>query len=75
MIINLKNCKKTGIERMSTNLDEVLADDFYEIYFDAQITGRRYGSVKKAIEATVTGQVNELYLKIAIHSHSLQERC
>lgn len=44
-------CKKTGIERMTTNLDEVLADDFYEIYFDAQITGRRYASVKKAIEA------------------------
>ena len=40
-------CKKTGIERMTTNLDEVLADDFYEIYFDAQITGRRYESVKK----------------------------
>lgn len=44
-------CKQAGIERMTTNLDEVLADDFYEIYFDAQITGRRYAAVKKAIEA------------------------
>ncbi|MBB4077613.1 putative dehydrogenase [Lewinella aquimaris] len=44
-------CERTGIERMTTDLDEALADDFYEIYFDAQITGRRYGAVKRAIEA------------------------
>ncbi|PPK86219.1 putative dehydrogenase [Neolewinella xylanilytica] len=43
--------KRTGIERMSTDLDAVLSDDAYPIYFDAQITGRRYGAVKKAIEA------------------------
>ncbi|THH42111.1 Gfo/Idh/MocA family protein [Neolewinella litorea] len=44
-------CARTGIERMSTDLDEVLQDDFYEIYFDAQITGRRHAAVKKAIAA------------------------
>lgn len=44
-------CKKTGIDRMTTVLDEALADDFYEVYFDAQITGRRHAAVKKAIEA------------------------
>ena len=44
-------CKQTGIEKMTTDLDEALADDSNEIYFDAQITGRRYAAVKKAIEA------------------------
>ena len=44
-------CERTGISRMTTDLDEALRDDFYQIYFDAQITGRRYDAVKKAIEA------------------------
>ncbi|MCB0632705.1 MAG: Gfo/Idh/MocA family oxidoreductase [Saprospiraceae bacterium] len=44
-------CKRSGIEKMTTDLDEALADDNNKIYFDAQITGRRYASVKKAIEA------------------------
>ncbi|WP_116105806.1 Gfo/Idh/MocA family protein [Lewinella sp. IMCC34191] len=43
--------ERTGIDRMTTKLDEALADDFYQIYFDAQITGRRYAAVKKAIAA------------------------
>lgn len=44
-------CKRSGVEKMTTNLDEALADDYNQIYFDAQITGRRHASVKKAIEA------------------------
>ena len=44
-------CARTGIERMETDLDAVLQDEFYRIYFDAQITGRRYGAVKRAIAA------------------------
>lgn len=35
----------------STDLDSVLSDPKYTIYFDAQTTGLRYGSVKKAILA------------------------
>ncbi len=35
----------------STDLDSVLSDSKYSIYFDTQITGLRYDSVKKAILA------------------------
>lgn len=41
----------TDITKMTTNLDEALADSYNRIYFDAQVTGRRYAAVKKAIEA------------------------
>lgn len=44
-------CKLAGTEKMTTDLDEALADDRNVIYFDAQITGRRHAAVKKAIEA------------------------
>lgn len=44
-------CRRSGFNRMTTILDEALADDHNTIYFDAQITGRRHASVKKAIEA------------------------
>ena len=43
-------CNRSGINKMTTNLNTALADD-YQIYFDAQVTGRRYEAVKKAIEA------------------------
>ncbi|MGB3798761.1 MAG: Gfo/Idh/MocA family oxidoreductase [Lewinella sp.] len=43
--------ERTGINRMTADLDEALADNFYQIYFDAQITGRRHAAVKKAIAA------------------------
>ncbi len=44
-------CKLSGVEKMTTNLEEALADPNMHIYFDAQITGRRHASVKQAIEA------------------------
>lgn len=40
-----------GIERISTNLDECLADPDLPIYFDAQTTGARVESVRAAILA------------------------
>ncbi|WEG13689.1 Gfo/Idh/MocA family oxidoreductase [Pullulanibacillus sp. KACC 23026] len=40
-----------GITRISTDLDECLADPYYQIYFDAQTTLRRAEDVKKAIAA------------------------
>ena len=46
-----KLCRLSGIEKMSTNLDEVLADSQYSLYFDSQTTARRYIDVKKAVEA------------------------
>ena len=46
----LENLKKlSGIGHISTDLDAVLADPAYQIYFDAQITNRRVSDVRKAI--------------------------
>ena len=46
-----KLCDLTGITKMSTNLDEVLKDPGYAIYFDAQTTGRRADAVRDAVKA------------------------
>ena len=40
-----------GVGRTSTDLDAVLADPDYSVYFDAQITHRRAECVKRAIAA------------------------
>lgn len=44
-------CKQSGIQKFTTDLDSVLADPQYQVYFDAQVTGRRANAVKKAILA------------------------
>ncbi|MDA3799013.1 MAG: Gfo/Idh/MocA family oxidoreductase [Kiritimatiellae bacterium] len=46
-----KLAKMSGIDNTTTDLDSVLADDRYKIYFDSQTTLRRSDGVKKAIEA------------------------
>ncbi len=46
-----KLCKMSGVTKMSTNLEEVLADPYYQIYFDAQTTGRRVEAIKQAVAA------------------------
>ncbi|MEM7374134.1 MAG: Gfo/Idh/MocA family oxidoreductase [Bacteroidota bacterium] len=46
-----KLCKMSGIEKMTTDLDEALADPNNQIYFDASITSRRAWGVKKAVAA------------------------
>ncbi|MCP4404218.1 MAG: Gfo/Idh/MocA family oxidoreductase [bacterium] len=46
-----KLSKLSGIEGWTTNVDEVLGDSKYSIYFDAQTTTRRVEAVKKAIVA------------------------
>ena len=43
--------KLSGVTKYSTDLDSVLKDPDYEIYFDSQTTDRRVEAVKKAIEA------------------------
>jgi predicted dehydrogenase len=52
---NLTKLKKlseiSGIQKITTNLNEVLNDSNYQIYFDAQTTGRRADAVKKAVKA------------------------
>lgn len=44
-------CARAGISKYTTQLDSVLADDQYSVYFDAQITNQRVDSVRKAIRA------------------------
>jgi predicted dehydrogenase len=46
-----KLCHQSGIKKMTTNLDEVMSNKDYEVYFDAQVTGQRAIGVKKAIAA------------------------
>ncbi|HRP31878.1 MAG TPA: Gfo/Idh/MocA family oxidoreductase [Agriterribacter sp.] len=46
-----KLCGLTGIQKMSTQLDEVLNDTNNVIYFDAQTTGRRAEAIRKAVKA------------------------
>ncbi len=41
----------SGVKKISTDLNEVLGDENYQIYFDAQVTGRRADAVKQAVEA------------------------
>lgn len=46
-----KLSRQTGIEEWTTDLDSVLGNDNYHIYFDAQRTDLRFESVKKAVAA------------------------
>jgi predicted dehydrogenase len=43
--------ERHGLERWTTNLDEVLADPEVDVYFDTQVTSAREDSLLKAIEA------------------------
>jgi predicted dehydrogenase len=65
-------CKQSGVQKYTTDLDSVMSDPNYQIYFDAQVTGRRAAAVKKAILAgkhiycekptgTTTEEALELY--------------
>ena len=46
-----KLCQQSGVKKMTTNLEEVMSNPEYQVYFDAQITGQRAIAVKKAIAA------------------------
>ena len=46
-----KLCQQAGIEKYTTDLDSVLKDPSYQIYFDSQTTGRRADAVKAAAAA------------------------
>jgi predicted dehydrogenase len=65
-------CLISGVKKMSTDLDQALADPTNVIYFDAQITGKRAEGIRKAVKAgkhiycekpiaTDTKQAMELY--------------
>jgi len=42
--------KMSGVTKTTTDLDSVMNDSYYTIYFDAQTTGRRADAVKQAIK-------------------------
>jgi predicted dehydrogenase len=42
--------KMSGVTKTTTDLDSVMNDSYYSIYFDAQTTGRRADAVKQAIK-------------------------
>lgn len=44
-----KLAERVQVENWTTNLEEALADKKYQIYFDAQTTGRRADAIKKAV--------------------------
>ncbi len=41
-------CKLSGLDKFTTDLEAVISDPSFEIYFDAQVTGRRAEAVKLA---------------------------
>ena len=44
-------CQEYQIAEYTTSLEDALSREGYPLYFDAQITGRRFESVKQAIDA------------------------
>lgn len=44
-------CERSGIDKWTTDVGEVLGDASYPLYFDAQTTNRRFPAVKDALEA------------------------
>ena len=46
-----KLCELSGVKKMSTDLDQILADPGNIIYFDSQTTGRRAEGIRKAVKA------------------------
>lgn len=46
-----KLAEMSGVTKWTTNLEEVMNDPSYQIYFDAQTTGRRADAVKMAAKA------------------------
>jgi predicted dehydrogenase len=41
----------SGVKKFTTNLDEVMNDKHYQVYFDSQTTGRRADGVRQAVKA------------------------
>ena len=41
----------SGVKKFTTNLDEVMKDSQYQVYFDSQTTGRRADGVREAVKA------------------------
>ncbi|MBN1987262.1 MAG: Gfo/Idh/MocA family oxidoreductase [Prolixibacteraceae bacterium] len=46
-----KLAEMSGVEKWTTDLNSVMNDPYYQVYFDAQTTGRRADAVKQAARA------------------------
>ncbi len=46
-----KLAEMSGVEKYTTDLDSVMSDPHYRIYFDSQTTGRRADGVRAAVKA------------------------
>jgi len=44
-------CARTSVKKYTTDLDKVMADKSYSVYFDSQTTGRRADGVRQAVAA------------------------
>jgi predicted dehydrogenase len=44
-------CARTSVTKYTTDLDKVMADKSYSVYFDSQTTGRRADGVRQAVAA------------------------
>lgn len=44
-------CQRTSVKKFTTDLDSVMRDPHYQIYFDSQTTARRAEAVKQAVAA------------------------
>lgn len=67
---------ETGIDQWTTDLDKVLADTSYPLYFDALTTEMRYNNVRKAIGAgkhVYCEKPTALNTKDAMELHHLAE--
>jgi len=67
----------SGVTKWTTDLDKILADPEYRIYFDAQTTDQRVPSVKKAIVAgkhIYCEKPTALYTKDAYELYTLAEK-
>src|SRR6185436_3782299 len=46
-----KLADQSGVSKFTTDLDSVMSDPYYQIYFDSQTTGRRAEGVRQAVKA------------------------
>ena len=46
-----KLTQQSGVSRFTTDLDSVMNDPYYQVYFDSQTTGRRAEGVRQAVKA------------------------
>lgn len=70
-----KLAKMSGVEKWTTDLDSVMNDSNYQIYFDAQTTGRRYDAVMQAVKAGKHIYCEKPIATDTVHAMELYKAC